>query len=69
MSLNNYDPESAAAQRCISQPAGLHTLCPSPTNPRKHFSEEGMAEMIKSVSEHGILQPLLVRVWPASYAW
>ena len=69
MSLNNYDPESPAAKRCISQPAGLHTLCPSPTNPRKHFSEEGMAEMIKSVSEHGILQPLLVRLWPASYAW
>ena len=69
MFLNNYDPESPAAKRCISQPAGLHTLCPSPTNPRKHFSEERMAEMIKSVSEHGILQPLLVRVWPASYAW
>ncbi len=33
----------------------------NPYQPRKHFDEEKMAELIRSVVEHGILQPLIVR--------
>lgn len=37
------------------------SLRPSPTNPRKHFDEEALAELAKSISVHGVLQNLLVR--------
>src|SRR5213595_999935 len=33
----------------------------SPTQPRKHFSEEKHRELVDSVREHGIIQPLVVR--------
>lgn len=33
----------------------------SPTNPRKHFAPEPLAELAASIAEKGILQPLLVR--------
>lgn len=32
----------------------------NPYQPRKHFSEEALAELANSVAEHGIVQPLLV---------
>lgn len=51
----------------INTPIGL--IHPSPTNPRKSFPAEEMAEMIDSVKRHGILQPILVREWPATYAF
>lgn len=46
----------------------LSLIHPSPTNPRKTFPAEEMAEMIDSVKRHGILQPILVRPWPSCYA-
>ncbi|CAG9194002.1 ParB family protein [Paraburkholderia caribensis] len=42
----------------------LGSIRPSPTNPRKRFSEAEQAEMIASVRKHGLLQPMLVRPWP-----
>lgn len=51
----------------VNTPIGL--IHPSPTNPRKSFPAEEMAEMIDSVKRHGILQPILVREWPATYAF
>lgn len=33
---------------------------PNPLQPRRHFSEEGLAELAASISEHGILQPVVV---------
>lgn len=45
----------------------LSLVHPSPTNPRKSFPADEMAEMIDSVKRHGILQPILVRPWPAHY--
>lgn len=46
--------------------AGLATIpltdiSPSATNPRKHFDETAMAELVASVQAHGIIQPILVR--------
>lgn len=46
----------------------LSLVHPSPTNPRKSFPADEMAEMIDSVKRHGILQPILVRPWPPTYA-
>ncbi|MFV5212818.1 ParB/RepB/Spo0J family partition protein [Azonexus caeni] len=67
--MQDYDPQSAEAKACISQPAGIHTLAPSPTNPRKSFPDAEMLEMTESVKQHGVLQPLLVRCWPVNYAY
>jgi len=36
----------------------------NPNNPRRHFAEEHLADLSRSILEHGIVQPILVR--PAS---
>ncbi len=44
-------------------------IAPSPTNPRKHFDDAALAELTASVLQHGVLQPILLRPWPADYAY
>ncbi len=36
-------------------------VSPNPHQPRVHFSEEGLVELAASISEMGVLQPILVR--------
>ncbi len=38
---------------------------PNPDNPRKHFSEEDLEELARSIREKGLLQPILVRTLTA----
>ncbi len=38
----------------------LEQIVPSPHNPRKSFSEEGLAELAQSIERHGLLHPILV---------
>jgi len=40
---------------------GLENIKPSPFNPRKHFDEEKLKEMVASIKEKGIISPILVR--------
>ena len=42
----------------------IDTLVPSPYQPRRVFSEEALADLVHSIQEKGVLQPLLVRVRP-----
>lgn len=42
-------------------------VCPSPTNPRKTFDPDWIAELTESVKKQGVLQPILVRPWPDHY--
>jgi len=58
-----------AAQLCQSQALRIAEIHPSPTNPRKTFPEDEMAEMVASVKRHGVMSPILVRPWPAAYAF
>ena len=37
---------------------------PNRQQPRKEFNEEALTELADSISQHGILQPLLVRPLP-----
>jgi ParB family chromosome partitioning protein len=37
------------------------SVTPNPNQPRVHFSEEGLVELAASISEMGVLQPILVR--------
>ncbi|RYM04692.1 ParB/RepB/Spo0J family partition protein [Sporolactobacillus sp. THM7-7] len=39
----------------------LSDLRPNPYQPRKTFHEDALAELTKSIKEHGIIQPLIVR--------
>lgn len=41
--------------------AALENIVPSPLQPRKHFSEAQIEELQDSISQHGIIQPLIVR--------
>lgn len=36
-------------------------IVPSPLQPRKEFQSEQLAELMESIREHGIIQPLIVR--------
>jgi ParB family chromosome partitioning protein len=39
----------------------LTSVIPSPLQPRKNFSPEALQELIDSIRQHGIIQPLIVR--------
>jgi ParB family chromosome partitioning protein len=55
-----------------SPPAGevrripLGAIVPNPLQPRQEFSEEELSELIASIRENGLLQPLVVRPSPRS---
>ncbi|MFE2774377.1 ParB/RepB/Spo0J family partition protein [Microbacterium resistens] len=38
-----------------------HEIVPNPRQPRTHFKEEDLAELVHSVREFGVLQPVVVR--------
>jgi ParB family transcriptional regulator, chromosome partitioning protein len=40
---------------------GLDTISPSAMQPRKEFKHEALQELIDSIRQHGIIQPLIVR--------
>jgi ParB/RepB/Spo0J family partition protein len=44
----------------------LDNVVPSPTNPRKAFDTAALEDLAASIRKHGVLQPVLVRPWPAS---
>ena len=39
----------------------LPSIVPSPLQPRKNFSAEALQELVESIRQHGIIQPLIVR--------
>jgi len=43
----------------------LIDVCPNPSQPRKDFDEESLAELAESIRRNGVLQPILVR--PAAH--
>src|SRR4029434_10122428 len=44
----------------------LATIVPSALQPRKDFGREALQELIDSIRQHGIIQPLIVRLATAS---
>jgi len=53
------------------QPAGeefknidLTRICPNPWNPRKRFSGEKFDDLLDSIKQKGVLEPILVRPLP-----
>jgi len=43
------------------QQVELTTIVPSSLQPRKDFGREALAELVESIRQHGIIQPLVVR--------
>lgn len=61
-------PSKAAADAGGAEPAGdrvrivsLTQVAPSPLQPRSTFPEEHLSELVESIRENGIIQPLIVR--------
>ena len=40
----------------------VEDIVPGPMQPRQHFSREGLEELRDSIAQHGVLQPLTVRL-------
>ncbi len=40
---------------------GLGSIVPSPLQPRKDFERDALQELIDSIRQHGIIQPLIIR--------
>jgi ParB/RepB/Spo0J family partition protein len=45
---------------------GISQVQESKTNPRKHFAKDALSDLTKSIAEKGVLDPLLVRPFPAN---
>ncbi len=54
---NDVDLPSSNQRKTL----GIEQLVPNPDQPRKSFKEDALKELASSLSEYGILQPLLVR--------
>ena len=52
-------PDAAAGEKVHRVARDL--VVPSPMQPRREFAEEALSELVSSIREHGIIQPLIVR--------
>jgi ParB family transcriptional regulator, chromosome partitioning protein len=52
-------PEAAPGERV--RQVSVSTVVPSPLQPRKDFARESLNELMESIRQHGIIQPLVVR--------
>ncbi len=43
------------------RPLPVGRIAPNPYQPRREFSQESIAELARSISEHGLLHPIVVR--------
>lgn len=46
----------------VVYPINLPFIEPDPNQPRKHFDEDSMAELVSSIQKVGVLSPILVRM-------
>ena len=60
---NNSEAEGSAQESLgdAVQYISIHDIMPNANQPRKTFSEEKIEELSKSIKEHGIIQPIVVR--------
>ncbi len=54
-------PHEALKPANRSEKSRLTSIVPSPLQPRKDFGEEALRELVDSIRQHGIIQPLIVR--------
>lgn len=56
----SFSPQPAPGEIVRKVPLG--EVVPSPLQPRKEFAPEHLTELMDSIREHGIIQPLIVRL-------
>ena len=64
-SPNATSPLSVAGLTLVELP--IKKIVPNPAQPRKHFDEEALTELVHSISEIGLLQPIVVRPTDEGY--
>ena len=57
--------DAASGERVLR--VALNEVVPSPLQPRKRFHEENLTELVDSIREHGVIQPLIVRLVNGKY--
>jgi ParB family transcriptional regulator, chromosome partitioning protein len=57
-------PAEAASETLNQQTVPIEQITLPPKQPRRYFDPDKMAQLVRSVEELGILEPLLVRVLP-----
>ncbi|MGW7264390.1 ParB/RepB/Spo0J family partition protein [Streptomyces sp. NPDC054842] len=75
VSRETEEPPSYATVETPAEPVGAHfaelpldSITPNPRQPREVFDEDALAELVTSIKEVGLLQPVVVRqVGPARY--
>lgn len=61
MISEEFDPTASQDEKISElRHLSLSEITPDNDQPRKHFDEESLQEMARSIKEHGILQPLVV---------
>lgn len=55
--INSFELE---AQGSRVEELRVDSITPNPFQPRKHFDENALQELSKSIKEHGLLQPIVV---------
>lgn len=58
-SSGSPEQDSGTGERVLR--VALDKVVPSPLQPRKRFHEENLDELVVSIQEHGVIQPLIVR--------
>ncbi|NKB51576.1 MAG: ParB/RepB/Spo0J family partition protein [Rhizobiaceae bacterium] len=53
--------ESTETKIVTDRVVPIETIRANPNNPRRHFSEEDLEDLSRSIAEHGVIQPILVR--------
>ena len=55
------DPDAGNVQGARFREVPLDAISPNPRQPREHFDEDALAELVTSIKEVGLLQPVVVR--------
>jgi len=58
--LSEIDSFELEAQGARVEELSVDSISPNPFQPRKHFDEQAIKELSGSISEHGLLQPIVV---------
>ncbi len=54
-------PDTDTSQGAVLSDVPIASVSPNPHQPRVHFDEESLTELAASITEMGVLQPILVR--------
>ena len=61
------EPATAEETSQAQQSVAITEIVPSPLQPRKHFAQGQLDELMESIKQHGIIQPLIVREVSGKY--